>query len=82
MTRVKCLFVVVIIILIIVIIIPYDDGFRSHQEKRRIASELIADGQPTFEAFRKKGLDGVEYYDSKQLWNRRKYNMRNVTSIL
>jgi ammonia channel protein AmtB len=74
----------VIIIIIIIILLPLtcNDGFRSSQEKKKIARELIVKGEPKYEMFRKKGLDGVEYYDAKQLWNSNSYSSNTIEGIL
>ena len=74
--------IVITILIVIIMTRTCNEGFRSSQEKKKIAKELVVKGQPKYETFRKKGLDGVEYYDAKQLWNQDKYNFNHIEGIL
>ena len=58
------------------------DGFRSKEEKQETAASMLAMGVPTYKGLKMLGLDGAEYYDARQLWNRNKYTRRNIESML
>ena len=73
-----------LIVILIVMLSSYlcVDGFRSSKEKNTIAQRLVKTGQPVYERFKSMGLDGVEYYDAKQLWRKNKYDVKNIREIL
>jgi hypothetical protein len=58
------------------------DGFRNAEQKKDIAERLVAAGRPNRDAFRAGELDGVEYYDAKQLWQNNKYSSEHIQGIL
>lgn len=83
MSCVRCLCLAIIILLVMCTIhCITDDGFRSDREKMDIARDIIKHGKPQYSTFKRNGLDGVEYYDAKQLWKRDKYNVNNIVDIL
>jgi uncharacterized protein YggT (Ycf19 family) len=77
-----CAIIVIFIIMIMILRSMCNDGFRSYQEKKNIARKLVTIGEPVYKVFKKNNLDGVEYYDAKQLWNKNEYNVDNIESML
>jgi hypothetical protein len=83
MSAIKCMLLIAIMITIIIAIVNYNsEGFRSPEKKSMLATMLVDKGQPMYETFKKNGLDGVEYYDAKQLWNKQDYTLHSLESIL
>lgn len=73
----------VLIILMLIYKCVSSDGFRSDSEKLSLASQIVKNTEPNRDQFRALGLDGVEYYDAKQLWNTpNKFTVKNVAKIL
>lgn len=65
-------------------LVGHNDGFRSQEEKTRLASQLTSGGgqKPEFEAMKSIGLDGAEYYTVRQLWNNNKFTTGNIVKVL
>jgi uncharacterized membrane protein len=89
MSILKCVYYITIFIVIIVfftynICKKYNDndGFRNKEQKIKIAKKIIDSGKPDRDAFRSNSLDGVEYYDAKQLWRHNKFDIEHVQKIL
>jgi hypothetical protein len=62
----------------------HKEGFRSQSEKTAIASKLTsqAGSRPEFEAMKSIGLDGAEFYEVRQLWNKNKFTRENIEKVL
>jgi hypothetical protein len=83
MGGISCACLLILILVIVAVArCSSTDGFRSAAQKNTIARSLVSDGEPRYETFKKRGLDGVEYYDAKQLWNKRRYDVKNIVEIL
>lgn len=59
------------------------EGFRSQEEKNILADRLVAPlVKPEYEAMKATGLDGAEFYEVRQLWNKQKYTKENIAKAL
>lgn len=78
---VLCSFLIVIL-LITIISHTCTEGFRTNANKIILSERIVRKGKPVYSNFKNMGLDGVEYYDAKQLWNNKKYDITNLKNIL
>ena len=61
----------------------HHEGFRSQDEKNKLASRLVDPLiKPNYEAMKVVGLDGAEFYEVRQLWNNKKYTKENIIKML
>jgi hypothetical protein len=72
----------IVILLITIVMSTCTDGFRSPSQKINMSHAIVNKGEPVYSQFKNMGLDGVEYYDAKQLWNKKKYNVKHIRKIL
>lgn len=72
----------IVVLLITIVSCTCTDGFRSKVQKIKLSERVVKKGKPSHSTFKNMGLDGVEYYDAKQLWKQNKYDVQNVSRIL
>jgi hypothetical protein len=72
-----------IIGLVFLIYFTQAEGFRSSDEKLNVAGKLLAmTVKPGYDSARRLGLDGAEFYQVRQLWNKNKFTAGNIAGVL